>query len=207
VPAARLGLPQTHDLASRLVGQHDVLLGVPLLLATVVVLATLAVLRAADGTFGAVEQEGQARAGGQHVVALGGRAGGQLQLVAQGLVDQRSQAVDPVVGLALAKAEQEGPCLLGRVMAEVEEQEQQLVGEGSQDAVAAAAGPSPGLGAGLGLGPRAVLVGLCQGGEQLGEGRGGQAGQLRQDTGRRLSTFKVQHGRNPQGSREKIVYG
>src|SRR5262245_4495391 len=104
VLAARLRRPQPEHPPGPILGDDDVLLGVTLLLAGVVLAACLAVLGAADGPVGAVDEEQKLRAGLQQLLQLTGLPHGQLPFVAQGFLDDRRQPVDPLVGLPLAHA-------------------------------------------------------------------------------------------------------
>src|SRR3954469_24294322 len=125
--AARLGCPQAQHLTGCLFGEDDVLLGVALLLAAVLFPAIFAVLRTADRPFRAVEDELQFRAGFHQFLRVSRRSPGQFLFISQGLLDNRSQAMNPLVRLPLADTEQEPQHFLRWVVPEIEQDEEQLV--------------------------------------------------------------------------------
>src|SRR5262249_9355961 len=125
--ATGVGRAHTRALATGLVGDHDVLLGVPLLLAAVVLSAPLAVLGTPDRPLRAIEEKLQARTRLQHFLKWSRLAGRQLEFSAQGPVDDRGQAMNPLAGLSLTEAEEKGQGLLGGVLPEVEQEEDEFV--------------------------------------------------------------------------------
>src|SRR4051794_9775036 len=205
--ATGVGRPKTEDLATGLVGDHDVLLGVPLLLAAVVLPASLAVLGTPDRPLRAIDEKRQARTCPQHLLEGSRLAGRQLKFVAQGPIDDRSQAMDPLASLSLTEAEEKGQGLLGGVLPEVEQQEDQFVRRGGQDsfgsptgtAVAWCGAPSFPL---LAI----VLVGTLEVRQEGLEGGQSQAGQLLEDSGPSADLLEVQHASAPRSRRKGRAY-
>lgn len=102
---ARSGRAQQLDCSPR--HDHDVLHGVGFAPSAVMLALGGFGLRSAHRSFGAVDQEGQVRTGGQHLMQPRGRARGQMLLPAQGLLQERGQPLHPGADLRLAQAEEQ----------------------------------------------------------------------------------------------------
>jgi hypothetical protein len=118
------------DFAGAFGGDDDILDRVALLLATVVLALAFSVFRTLDRAFRAVDDERQVGTGGQDLCYRGGLLRWQLLFVAQGLVQDRSQPVNPGAGLPLADPKEETLGRLRRIHTEVEQDEDQFVGHG-----------------------------------------------------------------------------
>jgi hypothetical protein len=127
------------DFAGPLVTDDVILDRGPFLLAAVVLALFVRVLRASYRTFGAIEDELQARTRGEHLFRRLRLPRRQLALVAQRLVQHRRQPMNPDVGLGSAQPEEIALHQLDGVMLEVEQDEHQLVVQRPERALASAA--------------------------------------------------------------------
>jgi signal transduction histidine kinase len=140
-----LALPggtERFDLAGAFITDDVVLDRVPFLLAAVVAALLVGVFGTTDRAFRAVDDELQTRTGRQNLADVSGLTHWQLALVAQGLVEDRCQTMNPLVGLRLPHPEHIPLHNLHRVEFEVEQDEHQLIFQTTQRARPTTA-PSP----------------------------------------------------------------
>lgn len=108
-----------------------------LLLAAIVLPLPVGVLGPLNGAFRTINDEGQVGTGGQHLGHGRGLSGRQLLFMPQSLIQEWGQVVNPGAGLSLADPKEGALRHLGRIHAKVEQDEDQLVRQGSQRGFAA----------------------------------------------------------------------
>lgn len=129
---ASLSSAQPFDLLGSFLRDDNILDGRALFLATVVLPLPLRLFGPLDGPLGSVNDELQLRTLGQKLFQISRSTGWQLLFIAQSVVQQRGQTMDPLVGLRLAQPKQKAHHFLGGINLEIKQAKDQFIFQGDQ---------------------------------------------------------------------------
>jgi len=127
-----MSVTMRRNLPRVVIADDHILDRMPFLFAAVVFALARLIFRSLDLALGAINDELQTGTQAQHLGDIGGFAGWQLLLKAQGLVQDWGQTMNPLTRLGLTHAEEERLDGLKWVDLEVQQDEQQAISVGAQ---------------------------------------------------------------------------